>query len=98
MSCESSRTRAYDPNLRWRMIYQRFVMELSARAISQNLCADVSTVHRTIDLFLKTQSVDKQPYSESHRLQRRKLKEADQYLIPELVLEYPGIYLDEQTI
>lgn len=70
-------------------------MDLSVQTISQNLCVDVSTVRRTCDLFVETQSVDKQPYPDSHRLQRRKLKETDQYLILELVLEHPGIYLDE---
>ena len=56
----TSRTRAYDPDLRWRMIYQRIVLELPFKTISKNLYVDVSTVRLTVELFNSTGSVDKQ--------------------------------------
>ena len=94
-SCEPSRTKAYGADIRWRMIYQRMALELPLKTISQNLSVDVSTVRRTLVLFKNTGSVNKRPYPSHHRLQRRKLKEADQDLILELVVEQPGIYLGE---
>ena len=51
---------AYNPDIRWRMVYQRVVLDLPFRTISQNLCVDVSTVRRTVTLFINTNSVDKQ--------------------------------------
>jgi len=91
----SSRTRAYDPDLRWRMIYQQIVLELPFKTISQNLYVEVSTVRHTVELFNGTGSVDKQPYPEGHSRQCRKLAEGDQLLLLELVLEHPDIYLHE---
>ena len=60
MSVEPHRTMAYNPDIRWRMVYQRVVLDLPFRTISQNLCVDVSTVRRTVTLFINTNSVDKQ--------------------------------------
>lgn len=94
-TCEPARTRAYDADLRWRMIYQRLVLNLSLETVSRNLCVDRSTVRRTLRLFAETNSVNKRLYPEQHALQRRKLTENDRFLILELVLERPGIYLTE---
>ena len=49
-SCESGRTQAYSPDLRWRMVYQALVLNKS-REIAQNLNVDQSTVSRTVKLF-----------------------------------------------
>ena len=84
----TSRTRAYDPDLCWRMGYQRMALELPFKTISRNLYADVSTVRRT-------GSMDKQPYPERHSRHRRKWTEVDQFQLLELVLERLGIYLHE---
>ncbi len=89
-SCEPKRTKAYDADIRWRVVYQLMFLELPVKAISQNLCVDVSTVQRTLKLFKSTGFVDKRPYPSHHGLQRRKLKEADQDLILELVIKQPG--------
>ncbi len=94
-SCEHARTRAYDPDLRWRMVYQRLVLELPFKTISQNLSVDISTVRRTLNLFITTGSVDKRPYPEQQSRQRKKLTDDDHFLLLELVLERPGIYLNE---
>lgn len=95
MSCEPSRTRAYDIDLRWRMVHQRLILDLSVKQISQNLCVDPSTVRRTIDLFMVTGDVAKLPYPVDHG---KKLTELDQIHILDLVLEKPGIYLHENLI
>ena len=94
-SCEPSRTAAYGLDIRWRMVYQRVYLELSFKAISQNLCVDVSTVRRTLDLFMLTGDVTKRPYPEQHGCKLRRLTEDDQLFILNLVLERPGIYLHE---
>ena len=42
-SCQPKRTKVYDEDLRWRMVYQKFVIELSYREIAMNLEVDAST-------------------------------------------------------
>ena len=86
----TSRTRAYDPDLRWRMIYQRIVLELPFKTISKNLYVDVSTVRLTVESC----SIAPVLWTNNSR-QWRKLTEADQFLLLELVIERPGIYLHE---
>ena len=91
MSCEPARTRAYHPDLRWRMIYQRYVLNYSIRSISQNLCVDKTTVRRVLRLFDSTGSVDKRESQAS----RKKICITDQLHILELLLENPSMYLAE---
>ena len=63
MSCEPSRTRAYSSDLRWRMIYQRKVLNMSTTRISKCLLIDPPTVRRTVNLFAVTGSAEKKsPY------------------------------------
>ena len=52
-------------------------------------------MRRTLHLFRDTNSVNKRLYPEQHARQRRKLTENDRFLILELVLKRPGIYLNE---
>ena len=46
-SCEPKRASAYSEDLRWRMVWQRFVCGLTPRDVASNLCVDASTVMRT---------------------------------------------------
>ena len=62
MSCEPGRTKAYHSDLRWRMVYQRKVLDISTKKISENLCVDASTVQRIVNLFDTTGSVEKKVY------------------------------------
>ena len=94
-TCESTRTRAYDSDMRWRMVYQRLVLNLPFKTISQNLCVDISTVRRILRLFQDTNSVRKRQYPEQHARQRRKLTESAKFQILELVVEHPGIQFGE---
>ena len=91
MSCEPARTRAYHPDLRWRMVYQTKVLSYPVKKVSENLCVDQSTVRRTLKLFDTTGLVEKRMYPDGHW--GTKLCKADQLHILELILENPGIYM-----
>ena len=88
-SCQQQRTAAYDEDLRWRMVYQHFGLELS------NLNVDQSTVQRTIKLFETSRTVSKAEYPKGASHPFTKLTVMDEFLILELVIERPGIYLRE---
>lgn len=92
-SYEPSRTKAYDSDLRWRMIYQLTVQNYSLQEVSKNLGVSLSTVCRVRKLFDTTGSVDKQKYPV--RLLGKSLTTYDEFAILELVLQRPGIYLHE---
>ena len=96
-SCEAQRTAAYDEDLRWRMVYQRYGLELHVgyRKIAENLNVDPSTVQGTIQLFETTGTVSKAEHPKGHGHPFKKLTQIDEFLILELVLERPGIYLTE---
>ena len=59
VSYEPKHCTAYPTNLRWHMVYQREVLNLSYETIGHNLGVDPFTVYRTVNLFLKTGNVDK---------------------------------------
>ncbi len=92
MSCEPGRTKAYHSDLRWRMVYQRKVLDISTKKISENLCVDPSTVQRIVNLFDTSGSVEKKIHISNAV---RKISRADQLHILELVIEKPSIYLHE---
>ena len=94
-SYEPGRTVAYSEDLSWRIVYQRYGLQLSYWKIAMNLNVDQSTVCRIISRFDTTGDVKKakHPKGQSHHLQ--KLTEIDQRLIIEVVLDQPGIYLHE---
>ena len=58
MSAEPNRKKAYSPDSRWRVVYQRLGMGLSYSKISTNLNIALSTAHRTFSLFERTGRVD----------------------------------------
>lgn len=93
MSCEPYRKKRYDPDLRWRMVFQRKVMGLSVRQNSKNLNVDQSTIRQIEKVFDQTGSVDFKSYPQSHRDGHKKLSQADEYFILQLAVEMPGIYL-----
>ena len=94
-SCEPNRSTAYDEDLRWRIIYQRYGLELSYRKIGENLNVDPATVCRIVTAFDRTGSVKKAQYpkGQSHYLQ--KVTDVDKFVLIEAVVEQPGIYLHE---
>ncbi len=94
-SCQPQRTAAYDQDLRWRMVYQHYALELSYKKVAENLNVDPSTVQRTIQLFEATGAVSKTEHPKGHSHPFKKLTLIDEFLILELVIERPGIYLSE---
>ena len=73
------------------MVYQLRALEYSVNRVSNNLGVSPSTVRRIAQLFDTTGSVDKK----SCREREQHLTSYDEWLIMELVLERPGIYLLE---
>ena len=56
ISCEPGRKAAYSSDLRHRVIWQRFAMELQFRTIAKNLSVSVGTVYNICKLFKDTGS------------------------------------------
>ena len=92
-SYEPGRTCAYSKDMRWRMVYQRLGMDLSLKMIGENLGMDQSTVHRIVELFLKSGDVEKKKYEGNNV--RRKVTDEVRYFIIHTVLDNPGIMLLE---
>ena len=92
-SCEPSRTKAYNEDLRWKVVWQSEGLGLTQAKIAENLSVDRSTVSRILSLFHHTGNVSKKVYSKENVF--RKLTEPAQILILKLVVSKPGIYLKE---
>ncbi len=90
---EPYRVRAYDTDLRWRMVYQREALGHSYKKIATSLCVDTSTVWRTVQQFQRTGSVAKRKYNRDNL--PRKVNGTIQLVVLHTVLEHPGIYLRE---
>jgi transposase len=94
MLYEPSRSKPYDTDIRWRVVYQLRALECSVQQVSDNLGISVSTVRRIGQLFDSTGSVDKQACPDKG-LALKALTTYDEFIIMELVLQRPGIYLRE---
>lgn len=90
-SCEPCRCSAYSEDLRWRIVYQCLGLDLSYRKVASNLGVDPSTLSRVVKRFQLTGSVTKEIYNSSTL--PRKLTDIVQFLILQLVIERPGIFL-----
>ena len=95
MSYEPSRSKAYNSDIRWRIVYQRFALEYSVQCVSANLGVSQSTVHRIGSLFHSTGSVDLKVVPDKGAMLIKSLSSYDEFYIMELVVERPGIYLRE---
>jgi len=88
-SFESSRSKAYSSDLRWRMVYQRCILELPCTEVARNLNVDPSTVYRTVQLFEETGTVCSiQGYHESPF---KKLTPHDEFAILDVILDQPQL-------
>ena len=94
MSLNPGKTSAYNEDLRWRMVWQREALELDLKTVASNLGVHPSTVSRVVRLFRDTGSVQKRPYPQDARL-NKKLTKPVQLTVLHTVLQYPGIYLSE---
>ena len=92
-SCESGRSKAYSSDLKWRMVYQKYSLDLSNTEIARRLNVDRSTVSRTLQLFEETGSVCSiQGY---HENTCKKLSAYDELAIFEAIVNQPSLYLHE---
>lgn len=94
-TAQPQRTSPYSDELRWRMVYQSYGLNLSYRQIAANLNVDVSTVSRVINRYEETGDVSKKRHPHGHDHHLKRLTPTDEFLILELVAEKPGIYLRE---
>ena len=92
-SCERNRCSPYSEDIRWRIVWQRFVLDYSSARIAQNLAISVSTVRRMVLKFELTGTVSKKAYPADKAF--RKITEPVKFFILHLVLRRPGIYLRE---
>ena len=83
-SCERTRTKAYNDDVRWRIVWQAMGLNFSVSKIAANLCVDESTVHRIINKFQETGEVQKKIYPLDKAY--RKLTEPAQLFILQLVV------------
>ena len=57
-SAEPGRKAPYSNDLRWRIIWQRFGMEISLRQVAENLNISLGTAYNSCKLFESAGSVD----------------------------------------
>ena len=74
------------------MVYQRLGLDLTFKTIANNLGVDISTVHRTVELFLRSGDVSKKSYEGNNV---KKVTEELKYFLIHIVLGNPGIMLCE---
>ncbi len=90
---ETTRTKAYSCDMRWRMVYQRCIQGLPYASIASNLNVYPSTVQRTVKLFEETGTVYSiQGY---HEASGKVLTIYDELAILEAVIDNPSLYLSE---
>ena len=92
-SAEPGRKAPYPADLRWRMVWQRFGLELSYKEIARRLNIAVSTAHAICRKFEDTGDV--QPAKPSARLQSRQLDDNHERLFLAVIMENPAMYLQE---
>jgi len=91
-SAEPGQKAAYSSDLRWRIIWQRYGMELSFRKVAENLNISLGTAYNICQLFEETGCVGQKCTSlESNKLfnQQRKL------WIIGIIVDNPSLYLRE---
>ena len=93
MSAEPGRKKAYDINLRWRVVYQRIGMNLTYEKIATNLNIAVSTAYSIFMRFQLTGEVH--PVQNKQRREIRKLDVHEELYTIGMVLDCPSMYLSE---
>ena len=93
MSTEPNRKAPYSSDMRWRIVWQKFGMDLTHGRIAQNLSISIGTVHNVLKLFEKTGEVSANLRSE--RDDTRKIDNSGELYILGLLLENPSLYLGE---
>ena len=91
-SAKPGRNAPYFKDLRWRIIWQRFGMELSLRKVAENLNISLGTAFNVCKLFENTGSVNNctPTYKNS-----RSLNDEQELWIMGLLVDNPSLYLGE---
>ena len=92
-SSEPGRTAAYSEDLRWKIVWQKVGLGLGYPIVARNLSVSKSTCVRIVKRFRLTGRVAKKPYP--NKKAYRKLTAPAQLFILNMVVERPGIFLDE---
>ena len=92
-SAEPKRTAPYSPDIGWRIVWQRLGMNYSFRQIATRLMISVGTAHCILKRFEATGDVS--PVQRSVRQSCRKLDELHELYVLCLILDNPGLYLNE---
>lgn len=82
----------YSVDLRWRVIWLYTAQQLSCSEISELLCVSQRSVQRFIARFEQTGDVQPLPHRHGPPML---FGDFEQAFLLHLILEYPGIYLDE---
>ena len=93
-SAEPGRKTAYAVDLRWRVIYQCLVHELSFEAITQNLSISASTACRFYALFKATGSVEPLGQRKMTSVLKRLDGHSELHVIG-MLMERPALFLRE---
>lgn len=90
-SAEPGRKRAYDRDLRWRIVYQRVAMNHTFVEIANNLSIAVSTVHRTYHNFELTGGVSASAacHEKRYETEQRKMGQEEELFVIGGVLANP---------
>ena len=93
MSVEPGRSRAYSPDVRWRIVWQRIGRNLHYRDISSNLGVSLGTVSNIMRIFFNTGTVD--PKDPPSRAELRVLDDHHKLYILGLLYVNPALQLQE---
>ena len=92
-SAEPARTSAYSDDIAVRVVWQRLGMGMTFRDIAKRLQIGLGSAHRLYRRF--TETGDFKKAERSSRRHTRKLDEFHELYIIGLLMENPGLYLDE---
>ena len=93
-SAEPARTSAYSADIAIRVVWQRLGMGMTFRDIAKRLQIGLGSAHRLYRRFIETGDF-KKAERPSRRRHTRKLDEFHELYIISLLVENPGLYLDE---
>ena len=91
-SAKLGRNAPYFKDLKWRIIWQRFGMELSLRKVAENLNISLGTAFNVCKLFENTGSVNN--CTPAHK-NSRSLNDEQELWIMGLLVDNPSLYLGE---
>ena len=94
-SAEPGRKAPYSNDLRWRIIWQRFGMELPLRKVAENLNVSLGTSFNICKLFENTGSVNTRTPTHVHYKESKSLNDLQELWIMGLLIDNPSLYLGE---